>query len=89
VSETKTPHCGNCKHFHGEPHDSHGFCFVMLPTWMPFVEGKDRIVHRAHSLGFPAYFEGRTKAVRVAGAVWIAAWGLPPLVMLWIKGVFG
>jgi len=40
-------------------------------------------------LGFPAYFEGRTKAVRVAGAVWIAAWGLPPLAMLWIKGVFG
>ncbi len=40
-------------------------------------------------LGFPAYFEGRTKAVRVAGAVWIAAWGLPPLALLWIKGVFG
>ena len=40
-------------------------------------------------LGFPAYFDGRTKAVRVAGAVWIAAWGLPPLVMFWIKGVFG
>ena len=49
MSETKIPHCGNCKHFSGEPHDSHGFCFVMLPTWMPFVEGKDRIVHRAHS----------------------------------------
>lgn len=40
-------------------------------------------------LGFPAYFEGRTKAVRVAGAVWVAVWCLPPLVMLWIKAVLG
>ena len=40
-------------------------------------------------LGFPAYFEGRTKATRIAGAVWVAAWWLPPLVMLWVKGVFG
>ena len=41
------------------------------------------------AFGFAAYFEGRTKASRIAGMMWVAAWWLPPLVMLWIKGVFG
>ena len=39
--------------------------------------------------GLHLFFEGRTKAVRIAGAVWVAVWWLPPFTMLWIKGVFG
>jgi hypothetical protein len=30
-----------------------------------------------------------TKRIRIAGAVWVVVWWLPPLVLLWIKGVFG
>ena len=48
MSETKKPHCGNCKHFRGEPHESHGFCVFTLPPWIPEVGGRDRLVHRAH-----------------------------------------
>ena len=40
-------------------------------------------------LGLPVYFEGKHKATRIAGAVWVAVWWLPPLAMLWIKAVFG
>ena len=43
--------------------------------------------------GLPVYieseYERKHKAVLIAGTVWIAAWWLPPLAMLWIKGVFG
>jgi hypothetical protein len=43
--------------------------------------------------GLPVYleseYERKHKATRIAGAVWIAVWWLPPLAMLWIKGVFG
>ena len=43
--------------------------------------------------GLPVYFESehesKHKATRIAGAVWAAVWWLPPLAMLWIKGVFG
>ena len=30
-----------------------------------------------------------SRGVRIAGGVWVAVWWLPPLVMLWVKGVFG
>ena len=30
-----------------------------------------------------------SRKLRIAGAVWTALWWLPPLVLLWIKGVFG
>ena len=40
-------------------------------------------------IGFIAYLEGKHKAIRIAGVVWVVAWWLPPLAMLWIKGVFG
>lgn len=43
----------------------------------------------AGMLGLPLYFEGKHKATRIAGAVWVAVWCLPLLAMLWIKGVFG
>ena len=29
------------------------------------------------------------KKLRIAGLVWAVAWWLPPLTLLWIKGVFG
>ena len=43
----------------------------------------------AGMFGLHLFFEARTKAVRIAGAVWGAVWWLPPFAMLWIKGVFG
>ena len=43
----------------------------------------------AGMLGLPFYFEGKHKATRIAGAVWVALWWLPPFAMLWVKGVFG
>jgi hypothetical protein len=43
----------------------------------------------AGMLGLHLYFEGKHKATRIAGAVWVAVWCLPPLVMLWIKAVLG
>ena len=35
-----------------------------------------------------AYTED-SKKVRIAAGVWVVFWWLPPLTMLWIKGVFG
>ena len=43
----------------------------------------------AGMLGLPLYFESKHEEFRVAGAVWVAVWCLPPLVMLWIKAVLG
>ena len=48
MSDTRKPHCGNCKHFHGIPvYDSFGLCRITLPPWMPEDEGQSRSVHRA------------------------------------------
>ena len=33
--------------------------------------------------------EAETRRGRIAAGVWVAVWWFPPLVMLWIKGVFG
>ena len=45
-------------------------------------------------IGMPgacAAFEpaGGSKRVRIGGVVWVALWWLPPMTMLWIRGVFG
>jgi hypothetical protein len=45
-------------------------------------------------IGIPgacAAFEpaGGSKRVRIGGVAWVALWWLPPMTMLWIKGVFG
>ena len=40
-------------------------------------------------LKLDSFFEGRTKAIRIFGAVWVFTWWSPPLFMLWTKGVFG
>jgi len=37
----------------------------------------------------PFFIDGTSKRNRIAGAVWAAVWWLPPLVLLWTKGVFG
>ncbi len=39
--------------------------------------------------GVPVFIDGGSKRWRIAGAVWAAMWWLPPLVLLWVKGVFG
>ncbi len=39
--------------------------------------------------GVPVFIDGGRKRWRIAGAVWAVAWWLPPLVLLWVKGVFG
>jgi hypothetical protein len=40
-------------------------------------------------VGFPFFIDGTSKRWRIAGAVWVVVWWFPPLVLLWIKGVFG
>jgi hypothetical protein len=30
-----------------------------------------------------------SKRIRIAGMVWVVFWWLPPLTLIWIKGVFG
>jgi hypothetical protein len=37
----------------------------------------------------PVFIDGGSKRWRIAGAVWAVVWWLPPLVLLWTKGVFG
>jgi hypothetical protein len=37
----------------------------------------------------PVFIDGGSKRWRIAGAVWAVVWWLPPLVLLWVKGVFG
>jgi hypothetical protein len=48
VSETKRPHCGNCKHFSHHSPLVYGWCGITLPPWVPEPEGQSRSVHRAH-----------------------------------------
>lgn len=53
--------------------------FVAL--WMMLVIGMPGVLVAIDSCA--------SKRVRVAGGVWVALWWLPPLAMLWVKGVFG
>ena len=48
--------------------------------WVMFLVG---------AMGTPVFIESEHEEFRVAAAVWVAVWWLPPLVMLWVKGVFG
>ena len=48
--------------------------------WVMFLVG---------AMGIPVFVESGRKATRIAGAVWIAVWWLPPMAMLWIEGVLG
>lgn len=41
------------------------------------------------AFGIPVFADSEHKAIRIAAAVWVALWWLPPLAMLWIRGVFG
>ena len=39
--------------------------------------------------GLPLAAEKNGRVIRTIGMAWTAVWWLPPLAMLWVKGVFG
>ena len=60
--------------------------FIGAGGGLPVLCSKEWSIGR-DMVPYSGYLYG--KKWRIAAAVWVAAWWLPPLALLWVKGVFG